>query len=1380
MHPLRTLLLLVALGALAVPRLHAQQPFEVVPPTGKPWTVVFTAGTLNQNAIPSGAWIGLFDGERAVGAARFEGAFPLSITAWQADAGTGLAGFTPGNPISVRLHTAYFDTTFTLNASVAWAQGSGTFGTGAFGVGVIQATSNRVPVASLTSAAPLDFGRVVVGQSSSRSLELRNSGRARLRVLSVQPSNSVFAPSLSQAEISAGGRLTVNVTFQPNAAMPFTGTPQIVTDDPVQPIWTVSALGQGLPARVAAFELEPSSLNFGWVPVDSVAAQDIRLRSTGTDTLRVSGLQIAGPAFEATASRLVIPPGQTATLRISYRPRQESGDAATLSILSNAPQGMVPVSGTGYRPFYPLPVSSGKPYTVVFSKLAVDRLALQAGDELALLAGDRIVGAGVFAGSVPFSVTAWQRQTEPALPGFVPGEAIRARARTERFGARADVALDSLVFTSGDGRFGTGPFTVVEASGYSGRAPSRRVSASALEFGSITVQATATQAVMLYNDGQTDLQANLSIDAPFQIVGSASRVVRPQDSVRVEVRLVPTSIGTFAGTLRVASNDPFRGPAEVRLTARSIIAVPTSPVQFEMEPVAILSVPTGSPIAFETRLFNPFAQAISGTVSYRSTSGRLTLSTGQGAITLQAVSRYQESISVVGMEAGRDTLEVVFQASGQPEVVFRQPVWVHTSLFSTVAPTGRPFTVVVSGVQTQGLPLAFGDEVALMDGPLVVGTGLYTGPQAPVVITAWEEDPAQGVPGFRRGQPMTFRIAKRARGYDERLALHTRATTFSGTGRFGEGAFQQATLTVDEPPFWLNRLSSQRVLMDAFTSRVWSRLDTVVVDPDLGALAINVRTDTSGLRASVANNRLLFDLTPGFHGFVNVYLDVTQGPYTLRDSIQIHVVKPPRLVVDDLFRAPFVWTDRVTRELRWEAERALEPPTYVLEYTPNNGARWDTLYVGTEAAFSWSPPVQTLNEANQFRLTVTDLMGNRDVVRSAVPFTLASPRQSRLWQAGWHLAGAPFSAVDEGRSQPARGYRYRWVGDDYEEVTTYTPMEAHWLGLPSPSSDSLIGTVSEQATRVRLAQGWHPVTTGLLRTVYADSVRVHRSGQTPVTLRQAVAQGLIVAPVVFREGTYEAATDLVPFSGFWLGVQHPEGVEVEFPIHRYRTSGLQVQEDEPEMMLAFTVVASEQAHRLTLGTAPVLVPPPAPHGSRAGWRGPETALGSLYLSKALPTEEESVALEVSPASGTARISWEAHPATDRAWVLHLPDGRTFTLDTPGSAEWTVEDGSPTVQVGTASTSSEDALLPATLTLGQAYPNPGVGQTFIPYGLPAPTEIRLEVFSLLGQRMMVLVEGGFPAGYHQAVVPVRALPSGMYIYRLTTPEQTLQGTFLRVE
>ena len=80
-------------------------------------------------------------------------------------------------------------------------------------------------------------------------------------------------------------------------------------------------------------------------------------------------------------------------------------------------------------------------------------------------------------------------------------------------------------------------------------------------------------------------------------------------------------------------------------------------------------------------------------------------------------------------------------------------------------------------------------------------------------------------------------------------------------------------------------------------------------------------------------------------------------------------------------------------------------------------------------------------------------------------------------------------------------------------------------------------------------------------------------------------------------------------------------------------------------------------------------------------------------------------------------------------------------------------------------------LPQRFTLGSNYPNPFNPSTIIPYQLPAPMHVRLEVFNLLGQRIATLVDGERAAGAHTAEWDAtdaagQAVGAGVYLYRLS--------------
>ncbi|RMI00767.1 MAG: T9SS C-terminal target domain-containing protein [Calditrichaeota bacterium] len=83
-----------------------------------------------------------------------------------------------------------------------------------------------------------------------------------------------------------------------------------------------------------------------------------------------------------------------------------------------------------------------------------------------------------------------------------------------------------------------------------------------------------------------------------------------------------------------------------------------------------------------------------------------------------------------------------------------------------------------------------------------------------------------------------------------------------------------------------------------------------------------------------------------------------------------------------------------------------------------------------------------------------------------------------------------------------------------------------------------------------------------------------------------------------------------------------------------------------------------------------------------------------------------------------------------------------------------------------------AALPVRYELRQNYPNPFNPATTIEYVLPRSTRVRLTVYNLLGQPVAVLVNGVQGPGTHTVRFEGRDLPSGVYVYRLETRQETL--------
>ena len=163
----------------------------------------------------------------------------------------------------------------------------------------------------------------------------------------------------------------------------------------------------------------------------------------------------------------------------------------------------------------------------------------------------------------------------------------------------------------------------------------------------------------------------------------------------------------------------------------------------------------------------------------------------------------------------------------------------------------------------------------------------------------------------------------------------------------------------------------------------------------------------------------------------------------------------------------------------------------------------------------------------------------------------------------------------------------------------------------------------------------------------------------------------------------------------------------------------------------------------------------------------------------------AVSFAVTAGGGTLTTTTDTTNATGRArtWLTLGSELGTNTM------EATVEGLAPVAFTATGQESplagffdaflgsGKLAALPNSPQLAQNAPNPFNSQTVLAYFLPAAGPVRLEVFSLTGQRVAVLRHGLQQAGYHRLRWDGRddagrSLASGIYLYRLVTDEGIL--------
>jgi len=138
--------------------------------------------------------------------------------------------------------------------------------------------------------------------------------------------------------------------------------------------------------------------------------------------------------------------------------------------------------------------------------------------------------------------------------------------------------------------------------------------------------------------------------------------------------------------------------------------------------------------------------------------------------------------------------------------------------------------------------------------------------------------------------------------------------------------------------------------------------------------------------------------------------------------------------------------------------------------------------------------------------------------------------------------------------------------------------------------------------------------------------------------------------------------------------------------------------------------------------------------------------------------------------GKVRIFWSIQnfPAGNS---LVLVDQETNTMIDMTSQSFYEFDykGTTDFEIVMNSTTSIDKnqTLPTEYAISQNYPNPFNPVTTIDYQLPENTDVRLDVYNLLGQLVMTLVDQKQTAGYYSIRLDGSELSTGIYIYKIDT-------------
>jgi hypothetical protein len=221
--------------------------------------------------------------------------------------------------------------------------------------------STPVPDISLSDST-VAFGTIVVGQSTSRTLTVSNSGNQDLVINGLSTSTSAngntFSPSPTGAvRLAPGENQVVTVSYSPVAVGNDKGALGFHSNDPDE--GTIVVL---LTASAVAPDVELSALDiaFGDVETNQSGTRMLIVRNTGNSVLDVNEIKSSHSQFSVDTTFFSLPADSSRILLVSFTPSAEGPVAGTLLVKSNdhdEAEAVVNVSGFG--------VSGGSPPRVV-------------------------------------------------------------------------------------------------------------------------------------------------------------------------------------------------------------------------------------------------------------------------------------------------------------------------------------------------------------------------------------------------------------------------------------------------------------------------------------------------------------------------------------------------------------------------------------------------------------------------------------------------------------------------------------------------------------------------------------------------------------------------------------------------------------------------------------------------------------------------------------------------------------------------------------------------------------------------------------------------------------------------------------------------------
>ncbi|UCE17403.1 MAG: choice-of-anchor D domain-containing protein [Gemmatimonadota bacterium] len=413
------------------------------------------------------------------------------------------------------------------------------------------------------SALQHDYRFVMLESSADWVLDIENMGSTTLTIQSITSDNSDFVittPASFPQLVSPGHHLIVVVTFTPSSLGAITGMLSVQSNDPDESLIEVALSGRGVIAPLPDIEVSESTYDFGEVIVGTTTEWSMLIYNRGSDSLIVysatpghSDFNVLSPIFPQK-----IAPDDSLTVTVAFTPSSAGVVIGNLVIVNDDPDEdewtlSVAVRGTG----------------ILVPDISLSKIRHDFGDVSIGHFGDWELLIYNF-GSVNLSVDDVSSNhgdftvTFPTFPQEIPpGEHLHV---VVTFVPTSEGLITGTLTVHNDDPDESLLTVTLLGTGIVVPTPDINFSTITVDFGSIAIGESTERTFTIYNVGTADLTlfAVVSEHQDFTITEPAFPVVLgPSHSLEVTVGFAPLAEGMKNGSLTVNSSDPDEGSVSV-------------------------------------------------------------------------------------------------------------------------------------------------------------------------------------------------------------------------------------------------------------------------------------------------------------------------------------------------------------------------------------------------------------------------------------------------------------------------------------------------------------------------------------------------------------------------------------------------------------------------------------------------------------------------------------------------------------------------------------------------------------------------------------------------------------------------------------------------